>query len=371
MARTLALDPRPALVGVACLLAFGTASAQDASDLSIKVDGVARKQMAAQHLAGLGVGVIRDGEIVMLKGYGFEDVEGKLAVDPDRTMFRWASISKPLTALAAMQLVEQGKLDLDADVRTYVPEFPDKGVKITPRQLLAHQAGIVHYTNGEVIQTKADYDAEHPFADVVTALDMFKESPLVAKPGEKYSYTTHGFMLLGAVVQRVGDQPYTEQVAERIGKPLGMLGLRPDYHWLDIPHRAVGYEKSTDGAQTRTPHTDVSWKLAGGGYVSTVEDLAKLAKGLIAGGLVKPETEAKMWTPQTTSDGKATPYGLGFQVGGKGPKLRVAHSGSQEGTSTLMVTFPRARYGVVLMSNSEDADLGKIAAPILAMLAKG
>ena len=152
-------------------------------------------------------------------------------VDPATTQFRWASISKPVTAIAALQLVEKGLLDLDADVRTYVPEFPEKDFKITARQLLCHQAGIVHYDNGKVVPTEKKYKEAHPFADVVTALDTFKESPLLSVPGEKYSYTTHGFILLSAVVQRAGKEKFADQVHTRIAKPLGMSGFRPDYEW--------------------------------------------------------------------------------------------------------------------------------------------
>lgn len=101
------------------------------------VDAAVEEEMKRQSVVGLALGIIQDGHIVYSKGYGFEDREAQVHVTT-KTMFRWACISKPLTAIVAMQLVERGKLDLDTDVRTYVPEFPDKGVKITPRQLLCH-----------------------------------------------------------------------------------------------------------------------------------------------------------------------------------------------------------------------------------------
>ncbi|MAY06539.1 MAG: penicillin-binding protein, partial [Verrucomicrobiales bacterium] len=156
-----------------------------------KIDEAAKSEMERQQIVGFAVGIIQENRIVYLKGYGWEDREKRVPVTRN-TMFRWASISKSLTALVAMQLWEKGHLELDADVRSYVPEFPDKGHKVTLRQLLSHQGGIVHYTNGPVIVTQRQYKQPNPFENVLLALDTFKESPLVNVPGEKYSYTTHG-----------------------------------------------------------------------------------------------------------------------------------------------------------------------------------
>src|SRR5207249_3472495 len=148
------------------ILLSGLARAQ-APALPEALDKLARAEFDKQKLVGTAVGVIVDGKVAYLKGYGFADRESMGEVDPAKHSFRWASCSKMVTAVAALQLAEAGKLDLDADVRTYVPEFPDKGVKITARQLLCHQGGIVHYANGKVVTTETKYTVEHPYADVV------------------------------------------------------------------------------------------------------------------------------------------------------------------------------------------------------------
>lgn len=350
-----------------CLLVPAPALAQAA--LPQAVDAAARAAMEKQQLVGLAVGVV-DGKVAYLQGYGFADREAKLKVDPKATQFRWASCSKPVTAVAALQLAEAGRLDLDADVRRYVPEFPDKGTPITARQLLCHQGGIVHYSNGKVVRTERKYDTPHPFQSVVLALDTFKESPLVNRPGEKFSYTTHGYILLSAVVERAGKQPFADQVADRIARPLGMTTFRPDYHWEDIPRRAVGYVKGKE-AVARRPDAqapDVSWKLGGGGYTSTVEDFAKFVAGLADHKLVSAETEAAMWTPQKTADGQPTTYGLGFATftNKDGRVVRVGHNGAQEKTRTAFLIEPAARRAVVVMTNSEYANPDAIAARVLA-----
>jgi serine beta-lactamase-like protein LACTB len=162
--------------------------------------------MESQQLVGLAMGVIVDGKVVHVRGFGFADREAKRPVD-ERTMFRWASISKPLTAMRAMQLVEQGKLDLDAEVREYVPEFPKKPHFITTRQLLGHLGGIVHYRNGVVIRSQVEYESPHPFADVVVALDTFKESPLIAEPGRSTPTRPTVSSSPGRSCRRPGERP--------------------------------------------------------------------------------------------------------------------------------------------------------------------
>jgi len=329
-----------------------------------KVNDVVTKAMREQDLVGMSVAVIEAGRVTHVAGYGFENRELRIPADGD-TMYRWASISKPVTAVAALQLAAAGKLRLADTVRKYVPEFPAKQQPITVRQLLCHQGGIVHYRNGRVIRTQRNYDVEHPFADMILALDTFKDSPLVAKPGSKFSYSTHGYILLGAVVKRAGGAPFAKQVEQRIKKPLGLTSMQPDYQWIDIPRRAIGYRRGPGRVIMRTTNTDVSWKLPGGGYISNVKDLIGFAGGLLSGRLLPVGMLAKMWTPQTTSDGKPTRYGLGFSVSGHGSHLRVWHSGSQEKTRTRLVMLPGRQTAVALMCNTEHAKLGPVADRIL------
>jgi CubicO group peptidase (beta-lactamase class C family) len=346
-----------------------------ASPLAKHVDHAMRDEMAGQELVGLAVGIIQDGQIAYLKGYGLADREQHVPVTR-QTMFRWASISKSITAVAAMQLWERGKLNLDRDVRRYVPEFPDKGTPIRVRHLLCHQGGIVHYTNGKVIRIKRDYPVAHPFENVIYALDTFRESPLVNEPGEKYSYTTHGYILLSAVVERAGKQKFAHQVRDRIAKPLKLATLQPDYQWEEIPHRAVGYLQRGGQVEVST-NTDVSWKLGGGGFISNIDDLAKFAAGLLNHRLVKPATRQKMWARQMTSGGEQTKYALGFSfnhyrdgelhtwsANGTGIEI-VGHSGSQEKTKTWMALSPQKKLGVVVMSNSEYASPRRLAGRLL------
>ncbi|UYV12636.1 MAG: beta-lactamase family protein [Phycisphaera sp.] len=331
-------------------------------DLREAIDTAVREEMDRQQLVGVAVGVIHEGGVAYTAGYGYADRENEVPVT-DGTLFRWASISKPVTAIVAMQLVEAGTLDLAADIHEHVPEFPDKGAPITTEQLLAHLGGIVHYTNGPVIRTQREYDTPNPYESVILALDTFAPSPLVSQPGERYSYSTRGYILASAVVERAGGQPFAEQVQERICEPLGLTTLQPDYQWVDIPNRAKGYRR-VRGHIFPSTNTDVSWKLGGGGFISNVEDLARFAVALMNSELVSEATTRDMWTPRIDANGESSGYGLGLRISTNNGQLRIMHTGSQEKTRTRMVFYPEAGHGVVVMTNSEHGDCGAISTAI-------
>lgn len=351
--------PRPILFVVSLLLSAAASRADWTPARVDAVDKAVKAEMVRQNLVGAAVGVVEGGRIAYLQGYGWQDREARVPASV-HTMFRWASISKPVCAVAAMQLVEKGKLDLDRDVRAYVPEFPDKGQTITVRETLDHQSGLPFYSKTQVVPRVREYDVPHPFADVVTATDTFALSPLLFPPGTKYHYTTYGYILASAVVQRAGKEPYAEQVEERIAGPLGMKSFQPDYQWKDIPNRAVGYRR-VDGEIERTTNTDVSWKLGGGGYISTVGDLARFAAGLLDGRLMKPATQEAMWTPQPLKDGKKTNYAIGFEVRTDAAgKRSVSHGGSQEKVRSLMWLRPEEHRAIVVFSNCEYANVAAL-----------
>ena len=238
----------------------------------------------------------------------------------------------------------------------YVPRIfrqKDPDHPITTRQLLGHLGGIVHYHNGRVIPTIQEYDNPHPYESVILAIDTFKESPLVAEPGAEFNYSTHGYILASAVVERAGGKPFHQLVQERISQPLGLNTLRPDYQWQEIPNRAVGYRKRAQKVVPST-NTDVSWKLGGGGFISTVDDLAAFAAGLTDPEFMTPGLRKSLWTGQKTSSGSPTSYGLGFGVRTDDEeRLVISHNGAQEKTRTIMLVFPEEKTAVVVMTNSE------------------
>lgn len=330
------------------------------------VDKAVKAEMEKQELVGVAVGIIQDGKVVYLQGYGFADKEKKATVTT-KSVFNWASNSKPLAAVLAMQLAEEKQLDLDADVRKYVPDFPDKKVKITTRHLLDHQSGIPHYDNGKVIPIQRKYTVRDPFADPVVALDKFADSPLLFVPGEKTSYSTYAYILLSAVVQKAGDSPFAKQIDKRIVEPLKLTSFEYDTP-VAKPTWVTGYQKK-DGAVSAVKDVAHDWKHGGGAFKSDIGDFSRWAVALLNRELVSEATEKAMWEPQPTADGKPSTYGLGFMIEA-GDKLKVSHNGKQEETTTRLVIYPKQKSGVVVMCNCGFADVGKISTAMFAALAE-
>lgn len=359
---TAALEHVHPLPALAWLRTDDTAIDPDAVNASMtrRIDERVASELRQHGLVGVAVSMVVDGRLALARGYGLADREAGVPVSPTATSFRWASISKPVTAVAALQLAERDQLDLDADVCELVPEFPRKPHVVTARQLLCHQGGIVHYANGPVVVTQRSYDVEHPFVDMVVALDKFKESPLVCEPGTAHHYTTHGFMLLGAVVERAGGKAFWPQVRERVAEPLGMSTFQPDYEWVQIQGRTQGYRRVL-GLVVRSAEGDVSWKVAGGGFTSCVVDLGRFAQGLLRGSLMRPETQRAMWTAQATRGGAVTSYGLGIGVGALDGVPCYSHTGAQDKTRTVLLVLPSVQLAVAVMTNSEWAEVRGLA----------
>jgi CubicO group peptidase (beta-lactamase class C family) len=304
--------------------------------------------MSQQNIPGLSVAVVADRKLRWSNGYGLADLENYVPAKA-ATVYRLGSISKTITAVAVMQLAEQGKLNLDAPIQTYCPAFPTKQWPVTARQLLGHLAGVRHY------KSDAEFDSTRHFNSVAEGLELFKDDPLLFEPGTKYAYTTHGFTVLGCAVEGASGMKFSDYVRTRIFVPAGMSRMRVDEVAEIIPNRAQGYVKAADGSLRNSALADTSYKIPGGGFCSTVEDLARFAIAVQTAALVKPETQAQMWTRQKTRDGNETTYGLGWQISNHNGLKDVSHGGAQQRVSTYLYMIPEKGVAVVVMANLENA----------------
>lgn len=293
------------------------------------------------------------------RGYGLADVENEVAATA-QTVYRLASISKPITAVLAMQLAEQGQLDLDADVATLVPAWPKKPWPVTTRQLLAHLGGVRHYA-GEAESTVH-------FARQTDALPRFATDALLHEPGSKYFYSTYGFNLVAAVVEARTGKPFAEVVKARIAVPCQAPTLQDDDVRRLIRGRAQGYVRE-GGVLQNSALMDGSYKLGGGGLCASAEDLARFAAALVDGKLLAAPSLQAMWTAQRTKDGTPIEYGLGFRVATVGGRLAVSHSGAQSRVSTMLYVLPGQRVVVVLLCNLERVRLQPLATQIADLVA--
>jgi len=331
------------------LAAAHTAAAQSAAPAApdAQLERIVNEAMRAQQIPAVTVAVMKADRIVYSRGFGTADLENSVPATPE-TLIRTGSIAKPITAVAAMTLVEAGKLDLDAPVQSYCAPFPPKQWPITTRELLSHTSGIRHYLAGEPEHTTHYQWMADGFA-------LFANEPLLFRPGTAYSYSTYGYTVAGCAIEGASGARFQDYVAEHVLRPAGMTHTFVDSAFEIVPHRARGYQL-LDGTVKNSVLMDSSYKIPGGGYVSTAEDLVRFAQALLDGRLVKSATLTEMWTATAVS--ARNPYGLGFALpeGGR----FVMHTGGQSGTSTELFIIPETQSAIAVLTNLEHAQLGDL-----------
>ena len=357
-----------ALVGLFLCVVAVPGQAQEhqlAPEKHTQIETAVARFMASSHAPGVAIAVVENGEYEWAGGFGMADLENNVPAS-EHTLFRLGSISKPLTAVGALELWERGQLDLDAPVQKYCPAFPARPQPITTREVLAHLAGIRHYKEGpddlEINNTKH-------FADPIqSGLDFFKNDPLVADPGTHFHYSTQGYTLVGCVMQGSSGASYVDFMLKNVIAAAGMEHTQVDNRFAIIPYRTRFYQKTDSGGVENAEFLDSSYKIPGGGWLSSAEDMARFEVAIIHDKLIKRATRDLMWTPLKPSDGSKDTYGLGWGVRNNNGISFVGHSGGQQGTSTDFVIAPEHRAGVVVLANMEGVDSSGLAIEILKIL---
>ena len=305
---------------------------------------------------GMAIAVSVRGQIVWSEGFGYADSEARTAACP-RHQFRVASVSKPLTTAGLARLFEQGRLDLDRDVRAYVPEFPDKGHVITARQLASHRSGIRNYHDDAEAVSVIGYP------NVMASMARFKDDPLLFEPDTKSTYSAYGYVLLSAVMERAAGKDFRDFMREEVFAPLGMRASEIASYQESYQPKATYYDNvtpySVDGRTVRSPVIDMSYKWAAGGILSTVEDLVRFGDAMIPSnqrGYLNAENVALMWRPRTGFLGFG--YGLGWIVGRDPHFRKVAfHFGAGSGARSFLAVVPGQRTTVAILGNLGHAEL--------------
>jgi serine beta-lactamase-like protein LACTB, mitochondrial len=344
-------------------LASGEASSNLSAASIEKIQAAISDAMSRGHIPGLSAAIVADRQLRWSNGWGVADLENAVPAKAT-TVYRLGSISKPITATAVMQLVEQGRLDLDAPVQRYCRAFPAKPWPVTSRELLGHLGGIRHYNQRE---EQAEYTTH--FDSVADGLAVFKDDPLLSRPGTEFRYSSFGYNLLGCVVEGASGQPFAAYLRAHIFDPAGMDHIQPDDVFRIIPNRARGYALRPDGSVRNSDLMDSSYKIPSGGLSSTVVDLARFAIAVQSDVLLKPATVSEMFTSQQTLDGKPTGYGFGWEVKDVDGVREVSHSGGQSGTSTDLLMRPDRGLAVVVMCNLEGAHTSTLARTIAQIMA--
>jgi serine beta-lactamase-like protein LACTB, mitochondrial len=361
---------RSLIIAVAFCAVFVCSSQAQESKLApekrTQIEAAVSAFMSSTHVPGVSVAVVENGEYEWGSGFGLADMENN-APASEHTLYRLASISKSLTATAAMQLWERGKLDLDAPVQKYCPSFPQKPWPITTRQAMGHLSGIRHYKSESQDDPEVG-NTKHFENPVQGGLDFFKNDALLSEPGKQFHYSTHGYTLVGCVIEGASVEKYVDVVRQNVFAPARMEQTQVDDRFAIIPYRTRFYQKTESGKVQNADFLDSSYKIPGGGWLSSAEDMARFEVAILNDKLVRRATRDLMWTALKPSDGSKDEYGLGWGNGNEDGIASVGHTGGQQGTSTAFSIAPAQLAGVVVLTNMEGADAGKLAQEILKVL---
>jgi len=311
--------------------------------------------------------VAEGGKVIFKKGFGLANMEWNIPNTTD-TKFRVGSVTKQFTAMLVMQLVEEGKLKLDAPVTTYIPDYPkDKGDKITIHHLLTHTSGIPNYTDLPTIR-----DMMRNPVSPEDLVKSFWDLPLDFEPGAKFNYSNSGYILLGYIIEKVTGKSYEDNLKEKIFEPLGMKNSGYDHTEEIFPKRASGYEKAgTDYFNAQ--YLDMSVPYSAGAIYSTVEDLYLWDQALYTDKLLSPKYMDKIFTPYAKPP-FAEAYGYGWALNKKhidnvDDSLNIIeHGGTINGFNSIILRITNSKDLIVLLNNTGVTKLNEISDKIIDIL---
>ena len=326
------------------------------------IDRLANAALVRKPLAGVSVAVMRNGKLIHAAGYGYADVEQAVPATP-LTVYRIASVTKQFTAALVLRLAERGQIDLDADIRKYLPDFDTGGRAVTVTQLLSHTSGIADLTRipAAMAQRCLDISVREVFAYI-------SKEPFDFEPGESFRYNNSGFWLLGVIIERVTGKPYSQSIRELLLEPLGLDRTRYDEPARIVAGRARGYAvvgKELQNSECNSP----TRPYASGALLSTVTDLLDWQHALFSGKVVDAALLQRMITRGTLDSGAPVPYGFGLALSEFGGARRIAHAGGIVGFSAFLSHYPEHALTIAVISNTMGVELRtELEEPIAALL---
>jgi CubicO group peptidase (beta-lactamase class C family) len=343
-------------VPIALAIALTRADAQNATHAQVvqRIDSLATAAIRNGPLAGLSIAVVKGRDTIVMKGYGYADLENDIPATP-ATVYRIGSITKQFTSAAVMQLVEQGKVGLDDDITKYFPGFQTHGQRILVRNLLNHTSGIPSYTDiggfGRLMTMELPHDS---------LLALVEKDSLMFAPGSGFYYNNTGYYMLGMLIEKVSGESFGEYLTQHLFQP---LGLRSTYYCATAPlikHRAQGYAVEK-GALVNASYINMDLPFAAGSLCSTVGDMVKWEAALFGGKVVSASSLAQMTTPAKLTSNRPMPYGFGLAPDTVGGHRLIGHGGGINGFISQEEYYPQDTLTVVVLSNTSPAPSSQLA----------
>lgn len=344
-----------------CALLLGSGDSKLQHDSRAQIERLISAAISRDKIPGLSVAVVSHGHIVYAGLFGEADLENHVPVTA-KSLFRTASVAKPITATAALALAAAGRLNLDAPIQNYCPAFPEKAWVITSRELLSHRSGIRHYKSETL--DDPEVSSVHHYAKLSDAFVLFAKDPLIHQPGAAFLYSTFGYTVLGCVLEGAAGESFPALMKQYVFTPAGMQDSTIDDVKKIIPNRVRGYALGTDGQLENAPCIDSSDKYPAGGLLTTATDLARFIEHLYSGALLPSKIREEMWAPVTNLP-KGRGYALGWGTYSYRNMKALAHSGDQQGASATINLIPEEQLGIAILADTENVDLGTLAERIV------
>jgi CubicO group peptidase (beta-lactamase class C family) len=330
------------LMGLLCNGASATPA-----DTVLTIDRFVSAEMARQKIPGMAAAVVKSGEVVVAKGYGFASLEHQVPVTT-HSIFQSGSVGKQFTVVAIMLLEEQGKLRLDGKIAGYLPRTKAQWGSITLRQLLTHTSGIPEYD--DKVDDHRNY-SERQLTEFVGLLS--RRSP----PGHKFEYSNSGYLLLGIIIRTVTGKFHGDYIRDHIFEPLGMKTARLATDADIVPNRVAGYRMSNGRILNQEWVSPTFNQTADGCFLLSLEDFLAWERGVRARALLKPESWSQIFTPVVLKSGKTHPYGFAWEITQRNGQTVHGHDGSFRGFEAIMTRYIEEQLTVIALANLAEADL--------------
>src|SRR5262245_8116313 len=339
------------LMGVLCNGASATPG-----DAMLTMDRFLSAEMSRQKIPGMAVAVVKNGEVVVAKGYGLANLEHQVPVTT-HSIVQSGSVGKQFTAAAIMLLEEQGKLRLDDKIASYLPPTKVRWGSITLRHLLTHTSGIPEYE--DEVDDRRKY-SERQLTELVGQLS--RRSP----PGHKFEYSNSGYLLLGIIIRTVTGRFHGDYVREHIFEPLDMKTASIASDADVIPNRVAGYRMSNGRILNQEWVSPTFNQTADGCFLLSLEDFLAWERGVRARALLKPESWSQIFAPVVLKSGKTHPYGFAWEITQKDGQTVHGHDGSFRGFEAILTRYIGEELTSIALANLTDVDW----APVTEHIAK-
>lgn len=335
----------------------------DSMENAIKAsEDIINRLLDKGYIPGIAVTVTKDSSTIWQKGYGYANIETQNPVDAESTLFRVASISKPIAATGLARMVMDSIIDLDASLYTYVPYFPKKEYDFTIRQLGGHLSGIRSYKGKEFINNKP--------LSIKEGIVLFKDDPLLFKPGTDYLYTSYNWNLIALAMEEASGTPFETYIKENVFVPLQLQHTMAETQDM-LTGKAVFYNRRRRRKFREAPLLNNYYKLASGGYLSTSADMARLGNAYLYGNFIPESVAAQFLTAQRTT-AKSTYYGVGWEVSlDRKRRPYYGHIGNGIGAYGFLYVYPEHKMVFSMLINVTNPGIDEELRTIIDLIIDG